>query len=58
MELKNLLSKEKTLLADERLAYIETYAAMNQVKASLVMGDNIKINDIKCLAKIPNVEEY
>ena len=57
-ELKNLLSKEKTLLADKRLAYTETHITINQVKVSLIMGDNIKINNIKCSAKIPDVKEY
>ena len=57
-ELKNLLSKEKTLLADERLAYIEIYATINQVKVSLIIDNNIKINNTKCSIKIPNIEEY
>ena len=57
-ELKNLLSKEKTLLADERLAYAETHIIMNQVKASLVIGGDVKINNTKCSAKMPDMEEY
>ena len=58
MKLKNLLSIEITLLADEKLAYTQTYTTMNQAKASLLIANKGKISNIKRLAKMPDIKEY
>ena len=47
IKLKNLLSIETTLLANEKLAYAQTYAIINQAKASLLIVNKDKVDNTK-----------
>ena len=58
MKLKNLVFIEITLLTNKKLAYVQIYTAINQAKASLLIVNKGKINNIKQLAKMPDVKKY